>query len=499
MLPAGLAPSWVLPRARYDLDFVNNRYWGGNVSMASANGTGQPPKSLVVTGNAGGAAGSYFAPDTDGVWKSFPQSGIRRTGFGAFVEGFGACANYALWCRDLTNAAWTATNVTTAKTQAGADGKASSATLVTATANNATILQSVAFPAQSLQTAAIAGGGSPTYAVNDLLTVAGGTFTTAAVLKVTSVSGGLPATISIQTPGSYTALPSNPVSVTGGGGSGATFNLNFMSYAPSFVLRRASGSGPVYMTVDGSAYVDITSQISGSFGQVTIPASVRLTPATFGLKLGTSGDSLVVDFAQLENNLFATSPILTTTASMTRGPEYLAFNLPGSPAGSAVNDGYRLLKDITFGTPVTVMIQYSGNFDTLRNHLIFGDDVSNIFVSGAAGGGVVTVSGWSKGAANSATAGYASADSVVTGINTLNKVIVRWDGSGSSVCVNGGAITSSSSVAFRPSDIGLTHGGLGNNGSGLIPTNGCTKRATFWREALSDGEMRRLSTVTDNQ
>ena len=45
--------------------------------------------------------------------------------------------------RDLANAAWSKTNMTTARTSVGADGATSSATRITATASNATVLQSI--------------------------------------------------------------------------------------------------------------------------------------------------------------------------------------------------------------------------------------------------------------------------------------------------------------------------------------------------------------------
>jgi len=71
-------------------------------------------------------------------------------------------------------------------------------------------------------------GGGTGYAVDDLLTVSGGTSydsASPAVLRVTGESGGVVTSAIVITPGEYTALPSNPVSVTGGGGSGATFDL----------------------------------------------------------------------------------------------------------------------------------------------------------------------------------------------------------------------------------------------------------------------------------
>jgi hypothetical protein len=51
--------------------------------------------------------------------------------------------NDQLWCRDLRNAAWAATNVTTAQTT-GADGVLNSGTRLTATAGNGTVISAAA-------------------------------------------------------------------------------------------------------------------------------------------------------------------------------------------------------------------------------------------------------------------------------------------------------------------------------------------------------------------
>lgn len=51
--------------------------------------------------------------------------------------------NRALYCRDWTQSAWTKSNMTTALTQTGIDNVSASATLLTASASNATALQSV--------------------------------------------------------------------------------------------------------------------------------------------------------------------------------------------------------------------------------------------------------------------------------------------------------------------------------------------------------------------
>ncbi len=71
------------------------------------------------------------------------------------------------------------------------------------------------------------------YRQGDILTVSGGTAATAAKLRVEAFDpvGGI-VVVSVIVPGVYTANPTNPVAVTGGNGTGATFTLTFSNNAP---------------------------------------------------------------------------------------------------------------------------------------------------------------------------------------------------------------------------------------------------------------------------
>lgn len=62
--------------------------------------------------------------------------------------------------------------------------------------------------------------GTSGFAVNDIMTLSSGTFTTAAQVKIIAVEAGLPVDFVVQTTGSYTVLPTSPVTLTGGSGSG---------------------------------------------------------------------------------------------------------------------------------------------------------------------------------------------------------------------------------------------------------------------------------------
>jgi hypothetical protein len=70
----------------------------------------------------------------------------------------------------------------------------------------------------------VAGGGTG-YTLNDVLTLVGGTSTVSAQLIASSVSAGVITGVTVSVAGNYSVLPSNPVSVTGGTGSGATFTV----------------------------------------------------------------------------------------------------------------------------------------------------------------------------------------------------------------------------------------------------------------------------------
>jgi hypothetical protein len=70
--------------------------------------------------------------------------------------------------------------------------------------------------------------GASGYAVGNILSVVGGFGQITTELTVTTIGGGGTVTgVSISNAGQYTEVPANPVTVTGGGGSGATFDIVF--------------------------------------------------------------------------------------------------------------------------------------------------------------------------------------------------------------------------------------------------------------------------------
>jgi hypothetical protein len=155
----------------------------------------------------------------------------------------------ALHSRDLTNAVWSGTTVTTAKNAVGADGTASGATTITATAASGTVLQALSHASQS---------------------------------RV------------------------------------------FSAY-----IRRVTGTGAIQLTTNGGTnWTTVT--ISSLYTQVACAAQT-VASGTIGIRMAVSGDVIEVDFAQGEVGPVATSPIATTTGSVTRNADVVT--LSGAVSG----------------------------------------------------------------------------------------------------------------------------------------------------------------------
>ena len=94
-----------------------------------------------------------------------------------------------------------------------------------------------------------------------------------------------------------------------------TITLASGSRTASVYLKRITGTGTIQVSLDGSTWssVDLS---NGLWNRVVLSGTV--TNPIVGIKIVTSGDAVAMDFAQIEDGAFVTSPILTTSATVTR-------------------------------------------------------------------------------------------------------------------------------------------------------------------------------------
>jgi hypothetical protein len=97
-----------------------------------------------------------------------------------------------------------------------------------------------------------------------------------------------------------------------------TITLGFGSRTGSVFLKRITGTGNVQVSLDGSTWstVDLSDT---EWRRIVLSGTV--TNPTVGIRLAVSGDAVAMDYGQIEDGAFATSPILTTTASATRAAD----------------------------------------------------------------------------------------------------------------------------------------------------------------------------------
>jgi hypothetical protein len=98
----------------------------------------------------------------------------------------------------------------------------------------------------------------------------------------------------------------------------------------SIDIRRKTGTGTIEISDDGGVgYTDVTSSLNSStYTRFTI-TTTQANPS-FGLRIGTSGDEVEVDYEGLEELPFATSRIDTTTIAVARTADDLSIPFTGN-------------------------------------------------------------------------------------------------------------------------------------------------------------------------
>ena len=108
------------------------------------------------------------------------------------------------------------------------------------------------------------------------------------------------------------------------------------TYITSFFLKRSAGTGVVNITTDGGT--TWTAQTLTPTFQRFFVTKAALTNPSIGIQIVTSGNAVIVDFAQCEASsttiAVPTTPIFTTTAALARGIDFVS--IPGLTIGTGV-------------------------------------------------------------------------------------------------------------------------------------------------------------------
>lgn len=319
--------------------------------------------------------------------------------------------------------------------------------------------------------------GGTGYTVGNVLTMVGGTFTTAATCTVSAVSGGVITAVTATSTGTYTAAPTNPASVTGGSGTGATFTLSF-GILSTFTITNA-GSGYIEqptVTFSGGGG-------SGASAYASVGSSTTIRHLTaFHSFTGPSGISFAVNSAS------------GTVANYVQAGSQSAGNFPSLAAqGSDTNIGLDLFSKGT--SPVRARTGTGGAEQFRISDTA--SAVNYVQVTGAATTAAPVLS--AQGSDTNVTLGYVSKGSgqhIFATNGTISNQQFRIGHTNNAVNyvqVAGAATTGSPILSAQGSDtnIGLFLQGKGT-GSIFPQTNG----SAFFQNLASATQFRILSTAS---
>jgi len=211
------------------------------------------------------------------------------------------------------------------------------------------------------------------YAVSDTLTGVGGTGTKY-TLNVDSETGGVIDAVSIVTNGDYTALPTNPDTVTGGTGSSATFTMTFSGSDTGNdereVLLKGIGSGSDEIFVGIRTYEDGGAnaqnwELAGMTGHnLTAPYvnQPNLSPGRFNELVGGAYVPLATNTITWWLNMSGRRIIFNSKVSTSYSSMYLGFY---TQFGTAAEIPYPIIVAGGAGQPDTRFSSLRGSFTSI--------------------------------------------------------------------------------------------------------------------------------------
>lgn len=180
-------------------------------------------------------------------------------------------------------------------------------------------------PLQQISPMTIVSGGTG-YTVGDTLTVSGGTWSITPTMTVATVSAGVITSITQVNYGVGTVIPSNPISVTGGTGTGATFSTTAWGIGATFTITNA-GSGYIEQPTvtfsggGGSGASAIAKIGTGTTFKSLGGTSSFNTYAGEGLRINNDGFATLTDYVEIQGGASVSGAYIgvngsTATASL---------------------------------------------------------------------------------------------------------------------------------------------------------------------------------------
>lgn len=230
-------------------------------------------------------------------------------------------------------------------------------------------------------TVAVVAAGGTGYVVGDVLTLTGGTSTTTTQLTVTAVSGGVITAVSISRPGRYTVAPGNPVSSTGGTGTGATFTMTYAAAVVFLVGHLLNASGFTNAANNGlkraTAVTSTTVVVAENLVDET-PSATAAELTAVGFQ-GAAGD---LDIDNAGSLPAITSTVLNfTTLGLTVGEWlFLGGDTAATQFNTAANNGFKRIRTIAaarveFDKSASAMVTEANAADTIQ--IFFGRVLKN--------------------------------------------------------------------------------------------------------------------------
>lgn len=238
----------------------------------------------------------------------------------------------------------------------------------------------------------------------------------------------------------------------------------------SCFMKRVTGTGAVALTLDGGAtYTTVTPSINASTFTL-VQATQSVATATVGIKLVTSGDAVAVDMAQEEQATFASTPIPTTTAAVTRNADVLTYPFAGNALAA---QGWAYAELSTIWSAATGSAQLAIGFTTTSTNFPFGYGGASVPTESRANDGTNTVT-------------KTGLTSMATGVR---KRITSWGSAGLVTTGDGASVASGSFDGAMASD-GI---GIGCETDGGAPWFGTLKNVRIGSVQLSSSVLQSLT------